>query len=166
MKQIEKQLTKKDPGTREDTGTREVVTPERRAFLDAAFQEHLGAEIAGDLSAIVASYSKDGHLNFNGVLYDTPERLTGFHRDFGFDGRGMLAGLDGEIVHLFYTYDCVIVEYIVRGTVEVALRDAPVGRPVAFPMCVIYQFDEAGKLASERVYTDSGALLPEPILPL
>ena len=49
---------------------------------------------------------------------------------------------------------------------EVALRDAPVGRPVAFPMCVIYQFDEAGKLASERVYTDSGALLPEPILPL
>ena len=78
----------------------------------------------------------------------------------------MLAGLDGEIVHLFYTYDCVIVEYIVRGTVEVALRDAPVGRPVAFPMCVIYQFDEAGKLASERVYTDSGALLPEPILPL
>ncbi len=166
MKQIEKQLTKKGPGTREDTGTREVVTPERRAFLDAAFQEHLGAEIAGDLSAIVASYSKDGHLNFNGVLYDTPERLTGFHRDFGFDGRGMLAGLDGEIVHLFYTYDCVIVEYIVRGTVEVALRDAPVGRPVAFPMCVIYQFDEAGKLASERVYTDSGALLPEPILPL
>ena len=34
----------------------------------------------------------------------------------------MLAGLNGEIVHLFYTYDCVIVEYIVRGTVEVALR--------------------------------------------
>ena len=80
MKQTEKQLAKKDPGTRE------VVTPERRAFLDASFQEHLGAEIAGDLSAIVASYSKDGHLNFNGVLYDTPERLTGFHRDFGSAG--------------------------------------------------------------------------------
>ncbi len=93
MKQIEKQLIKKD------TGTREVVTPERRAFLDAAFQEHLRAEIAGDLQAIVASYSKGGHLNFNGVLYDTPERLTAFHRDFGFDGRGMLSGIDGALVH-------------------------------------------------------------------
>ena len=160
MQRIETQLTKKDPGTKG------VVTPERRAFLDAAFQEHLGAEIAGDLSAIVATYAKDGHLNFNGTLYETPEQLTGFHRNFGFDGRGILAGLNGEIVRMLHTYDCVIVEYIVRGTVDVVLHDAPAGRPVAFPMCVIYQFDEAGKLASERVYTDSGALLPEPILPL
>ncbi len=160
MKPIERQRGEKDPEIRP------VVTPERRAFLDAAFQAHLGAELAGDLSAIVATYSKGGHLNFNGVIYDTPERLTAFHRDFGFDGRGMISGLAGEIVRRFFTYDSVIVEYITRGTVEIALGDAPVGRSVAFPMCVIYQFDDAGKLASERVYTDSGALLPEPILPL
>ena len=67
MKQIQKQLSKKDPELLP------VATPERRAFLDAAFQAHLGAELAGDLSAIVATYSKNGHLNFNGVLYDTPE---------------------------------------------------------------------------------------------
>ena len=58
----------------------------------------------------------------------------------------------------------MIVEYIIRGRVEIALGDAPVGRSVAFPMCVIYQFDEAGKLASERVYADSGGLLPQPII--
>ena len=40
------------------------------------------------------------------------------------------------------------------------------GRAVAFPMCVIYRFDEAGKLLSERGYADSGALLPQPVLPL
>ena len=142
------------------------VGPQRQAFLDAALKEHLGAEIAGDIEAIVASYAPGGHLNFNGVLYDTPERLAGFHRNFGFDGRGILSGLGGDIVRRLYTHDSVIVEYLVRGTVEVPLRGAPVGRPVTFPMCVIYQFDEAGKLASERVYTDSGALLPEPILPL
>ena len=50
MKQTEKQLIKKDPESLP------VVTPERRAFLDAAFQAHLGAELAGDLSAIIATY--------------------------------------------------------------------------------------------------------------
>ncbi len=160
MEQTEKQRSKKE------TEIPPVVTPERRAFLDAAFQAHLGAELAGDLSAIVATYSKNGHLNFNGVLYDTPEQLTGFHRDFGFDGQGMIGGLNGEIVQLHHTYDSVIVEYIIRGTVEIALGDAPVGRSVEFPMCVIYQFDEAGKLASERVFADSGGLLPQPIMPI
>ena len=104
MKQVEKQLGKNDPEIRP------VVTPERRAFLDAVFQTHLCAELAGDLSAIVATYSKNGHLNFNGVLYDTPEQLTGFHRDFGFDGQGMIGGLDGEILQLHHIYDTVIVE--------------------------------------------------------
>jgi len=160
MNQIEKQLSKKDPEILP------VVTLERRAFLDAAFQAHLGAELAGDLSAIVATYSKNGHLNFNGVLYDTPEQLTAFHRDFGFDGQGMIGGLDGEILQLHHSYDSVIVEYLIRGTAKVAFGDAPAGGAVAFPMCVIYQFDEAGKLASERVYTGLGALLPQPILPL
>ncbi len=160
MNQTEKQLIKKDPGILP------VVTPERRAFLDAAFQAHLRAELVGDLAAIVATYSQNGHLNFNGVLYDTPEQLTAFHRDFGFDGQGMIGGLDGEIVQLHHTYDSVIVEYVIRGTVEIALGDAPVGRSVAFPMCVMYQFDEAGKLASERVYADSGGLLPQPIMPI
>jgi predicted ester cyclase len=143
-----------------------VVGPERRAFLEAALHAHLGAELAGDLPAIVDTFSKGGHLNFNGVVYDTPERLTTFHKDFGWDGRGMLSGLAGEIVHLLYTHDSVVVEYLVRATVAVALCGAPAGRPVSFPMCVVYEFDEAGKLASERGYADSAALLPQPILPL
>ena len=144
----------------------EVVGPERQAFLDGALQEHLGAELAGDVPAIVASYAPGGHLNFNGVIYDTPERLAAFHRNFGWDGQGALSGLAGEIVRRLYTYDSVVVEYVLRGTVEVPLLGAPVGRPVEFPMCVIYQFDEAGKLASERAYTDFGALLPDPSLEL
>lgn len=157
---VEEQLSKhRSEGTA-------VVGPERRAFLEAALHEHLAAELAGDLSAIVDTYSQGGHLSFNGVVYDTPGRLRAFHREFGWDGRGMISGLGGEIVHLVYTHDSVIVEYLVHGTVEVSLCDAPVGRPVSFPMCVIYEFDEAGKLASERAYTDSAALLPKPILPL
>ena len=157
---VEEQLTKhRTEGT-------EVVGPERRAFLEAALHEHLAAELAGDVPAIVGTFSKSGQLSFNGVVYDTPEKMARFHKDFGWDGHGMLSDIGGEIRHLRYTHDSVIVEYLVHATVAVPLRGAPAGRPVSFPICTIYEFDEAGKLVSERSYMDSAALLPEPILSL
>ena len=57
----------------------------------------------------------------NGVLYDTPEKLASFHRNFGFDGRGMISDIGGEIVQIFYTFDAVVVEFVMRGTVSAAL---------------------------------------------
>ena len=139
------------------------VSPQRRAFLDAALMSHLGPEVAGNVSGIIASYARGGHLDFNGALYDTPERLASFHRNFGFDGRGMLSDISGEVVHIHYTFDAVIVEYAMRGTVAVTLAGASAGRSVTFTACGVYCFDEEGKLTSERIYLDTGNLLPEPI---
>jgi hypothetical protein len=34
------------------------------------------------------------------------------------------------------------------------------GRAVAVPMCIVYCFDEAGKLSEERVYIDEARMLP------
>jgi len=146
-----------------DAEVARAVSPERRAFLDAALMSHLGPEVTGNVPGITDSYATGGHLNFNGVLYDTPETITSFHRNFGFDGRGMIADLGADLVHTYYTYDAVIVEYAMRGTVAVALDGASAGRPVTFNSCVVYCFDEAGKLMSERIYLDTGNLLPEPI---
>src|ERR1051325_5265259 len=100
-----------------DAEVARMVTPERRAFLDSALMAHVGPEITGNLPGITASYASGGHLNFNGMIYDTPEKLTLFHRNFGFDGQGMIADLRGEIIHIHYTFDAVVVEYIMRGTV-------------------------------------------------
>ncbi len=149
--------------TTTDAEVARAVSPQRRAFLDAALMSHLGPEVAGNVSAIVASYARGGHLNFNGMLYDTPETLTSFHRNFGFDGHGMIADLAGDIVYIHYAYDAVIVEYVMRGTVAVALGGAPAGRPATVTVCGVYCFDEEGKLTSERIYLDTGHLLPEPI---
>jgi hypothetical protein len=146
-----------------DAEVARAVSPQRRAFLDAALMSHLGPEVAGDVAGITDSYATGGHLNFNGVLYDTPETLTSFHRNFGFDGRGMISDLGADLVHIYYTFDAVIVEYAMRGTVDVTLGGASAGRPVTFNSCGIYCFDEAGKLTWERVYLDTGNLLPEPI---
>ncbi len=146
-----------------DADVARPVSPQRRVFLDAALMSHLGPEVAGNVPGITDSYAPGGHLDFNGVRYDTPETLTSFHRNFGFDGRGMISGLGGDVLHIHYTFDTVIVEYAMRGTVAVALGGAPAGRPVTFNACGVYRFDDAGKLTSERIYLDTGNLLPEPI---
>lgn len=145
-----------------DAEVARTVSPERRAFLEEAVMSHLGAEVGGNVPGIVNSYAAGGHLNFNGALYDTPQTLTSFHRNFGFDGRGMISGLGADIVHIHYTFNAVSVEYAMRGTVAVSLAGAAPGRPVSFNACGVYCFDEAGKLTSERVYLDTGNLLPEP----
>jgi acyl-CoA-binding protein len=146
-----------------DAEVARAVSPQRRAFLEAALMAHLGPEVAGNVPGITDSYATDGHLNFNGVLYDTPETLTSFHRNFGFDGQGMISNMGADLVHIHYTYAAVTVEYVQRGTVAVPLNGAPAGRPVTFTSCVVYCFDEEGKLTSERVYLDTGNLLPEPM---
>jgi diazepam-binding inhibitor (GABA receptor modulator, acyl-CoA-binding protein) len=146
-----------------DAEVARAVSPQRRAFLDAALRSHIGPEVTGNVPGITASYATGGHLNFNGVLYDTPETLTSFHRNFGFDGRGMISDLGADLVHVHYTFDAVIVEYAMRGTVAVTLGGASAGRKVTFNSCVVYCFDEAGKLTSERIYLDTGNLLPKPI---
>lgn len=146
-----------------DAEVARAVTPERRAFLEEAFMSHLGPEIGGNVASIVDSYAAGGHLNFNGVVYDTPQALDAFHRNLGFDGRGVISGIGGEILHMHYKFNAVIVEYILRGRVGIPLGGTPAGRPVELHVCGVYCFDEAGKLSSERIYFDTGKLLPEPI---
>jgi len=149
-----------------DSDVARAVDPQRRAFLEDAFMMHLGPEVGGNVPGIVDSYAEGGHLNFNGVVYDTPQALTAFHRNFGFEGHGMIADLNGDIVHMHYTFDTVIVEYVMRGKVGASLGGAPAGRPVTLHVCGVYCFDDEGKLASERIYLDTGKLLPEPIIRL
>jgi hypothetical protein len=149
--------------TATDAEVARAVGPERRAFLEEAFMTHLGPEVAGNVQAITDSYAKGGHLNFNGVLYDTPQALTSFHQSFGFDGHGVLSGIGADIDHIHYVFDAVIVEYTMRAKVAVPLGGAPAGRPVTLNVCGVYCFDEQGKLSSERIYLDTGKLLPEPI---
>jgi len=146
-----------------DAEVARAVSPERRAFLEEAFMSHLGPEVVGDVAGIVRSYAEGGHLNFNGVLYDTPHKLASFHRSFGFDGHGMLGDLSADLDHIHYTYGAVIVEYVMRGTVADASQAVAARRPVTLNVCGVYCFDEQGKLTSERIYLDTGSLLPQPV---
>ncbi len=139
------------------------VSAERKAFLDAAFKAHLSAAINQDISAILDTYAEGGYLNFNGVIYDTPEKLAAFHLGFGLTNKGMLADLERVILTKSFTHDSVIIEYRVKCTVEIP--EGSTARRTEMRSLTIYQFDANGKLMSERAFNDTGAILPEPIVP-
>lgn len=141
----------------------ECISVRRKAFLDQAFETHLNAEIKGDIPAVVATYAEKGHLNYNGVLYDTPEKLAAFHVGFGFSNKGMLADLDGKILNKTYMFDSLAVEFRVHCTVE--LPPGTPARRIEMSSLTIYQFNDEGKIVSERAFNDTGAILPEPVVP-
>ena len=49
------------------------------------------------------------------------------------------------------------------GTITAELGGAPAGRRMSTPACGVYEFDEDGALASERIYMDTGNWLAQPI---
>src|SRR5262245_14266476 len=54
----------------------------------------------------------------------------------------------------------VILEVVIRGHHLGSWRGlAPTGRPIAFPLCGIYTFDEDDRLAGEKIYYDRATVL-------
>lgn len=126
----------------------------------AALDAHVGAENLHDVDAIMDTFSADAVLELNGVGYDTPEAIRGFHEAFGFGEKGALTDLQIVESRRSFTDDGIVVEGTVRGRHTGPMGPlAPTGKDVAMPYCVIYQFDDAGKLYSERAYVDTTALL-------
>jgi hypothetical protein len=58
-----------------------------------------------------------------------------------------------EVTQRHMSTDSVIAEHVLHFT-------NTKGQPVAVPMCIVYCFDEAGKLCEERVYIDEARMMP------
>ena len=58
------------------------------------------------------------------------------------------------------TDEAIVLEVIIRGTRLGGWRGLPPrGRRVEFPLCGVYTFDPANRLAGERIYYDRGTVL-------
>ncbi len=67
-----------------------------------------------------------------------------------------------DITRRLVSEDGVALEVRVSGTHLGPWRGLPpTGRPVSFPLCGLYTFDEDGKLAGERIYYDRGYVLQQ-----
>ena len=139
-----------DPGSEGTQASRE----ERLAIVE----EHVEQENRHDLDGIMATFGDDPWYRDEG---------QGEHHD-GHDGVRAhyeelvraLPDLHIDVQERHVTADHVILEVVLSGTHTGEWNGLPgTGRPVEFPVCSVFAFDDQNKLAGERIYYDRATLL-------
>jgi ketosteroid isomerase-like protein len=120
----------------------------------AALAAHVAAENAHDIDALMATFAPDAVMEVNQRRFDTPDAIRRAHERMGFgpDGAGGISDLRVVEGRRTLTDDGIVVEG------RITARATATGGEVVLPYCVIYQFDAAGLLYSERAYLDLRAL--------
>jgi predicted ester cyclase len=73
---------------------------------------------------------------------------------------GALPDLAIDIKHRHVSGDAIVLEVVISGTHGGAWRGLPAtARRLEFPLCAVYTFDAADRLAGERIYYDRGTVL-------
>jgi ketosteroid isomerase-like protein len=132
-----------------------AVTDIQQAACQRCLAEHIGAENAHDVDAIMRTYADGAVVEVNGQRFQSTAEIRRLHATLGFGGAGTL----GEIVYRegrrFIAGDTTIVEGALEAVHVADYGPLPAtGRKVAIPFCAIYEFAQNAKLRSERVYLD------------
>ena len=124
--------------------------------------EHLRAENAHDVDAIMRTFSDDPIFILNGNTFSGRDAVRGMYESFGFGGQGGFARIQVETVRRFVSDEAVVVEAVLRAEHTNAWQGIPAtGRTIEVPLCAIFPFDEAGRLRGERVYLDGAIMLKQ-----
>ena len=123
-------------------------------------EEHIRAENAHDLDAIMQTFGKHPTFVLNGNTFTGQESVRAMYEDFGFGVRGGFANLHVEIQRRHMSDDAVILEATLSREHANTWQGIPATRrKFELPVCAVFPFDEEGKLAGERVYLDAALLL-------
>ncbi len=121
--------------------------------------QHLAAENAHDLDAIVATYGKDPTVVINGQVFAGRDAIRMFHERFGFGANGSFSDVCVTELRRYPSDGAIILELTLSGRHTAKWQGlAPTGRRFEVPVCTVYLFDTSGLLSGERVYFDAGAL--------
>src|SRR4029450_3992296 len=105
------------------------------------------------------TFSKDTQVVYNGIPFPNAEAIRQIHVALGFDSKGALEGLRVNPEREHFTDDEIGIEGHLSGKhVGPFFGFEPTGLDVQIPYVTFYRFDAAGKLASERVVLNLGAL--------
>ncbi len=142
-----------------------MLTP-RQEKMAALFEEHVGAELAGDLATTMATMSAEPHLNHvptmaGGVGRDQVhafyrDHLVGkfFPPDVVMTGVSRTVGEDRIVEELFITFThTTVIDWLLPGV-------APTGRPVELAVCVVVGF-EGDLISHEHIYWDQAGVLAQ-----
>jgi steroid delta-isomerase-like uncharacterized protein len=124
----------------------------------ALVEEHVSRENAHDLPGIMATFGYGAWYDDEpwGEHHDGRDAVRGYYEDL----LTSLPDLRIDIKHCLAAEEGVALEVQITGTQLGAWRGLPpTGRPVKFPLCGLFSFDDEGKLAGERIYYDRGSVL-------
>lgn len=124
--------------------------------------EHLDAEARYDLDAIMNTFEQEAEVMINGQVFSGPDRIRKFHQRLGFDQDGGFSDLKVGERHRYLHDEAIIIEQRLSGTHTGTWQGiSATGRSFEVPVCTVYTFGKANKLAGERVYFDSALLLKQ-----
>jgi steroid delta-isomerase-like uncharacterized protein len=135
-----------------------ALPPERLAARLATVHEHVRAENAHDLDAIMSTFGDsadydDGPWSEHHAGHDAV-------RSYYAELMRSVPDLKIDVQRENVSQDAVILEVVIRGTHAGPWRGLPgTGRPIAVPLCAIYAFDDRDRLASESIYYDRATVL-------
>ena len=117
----------------------------------ATIEEHVRGENARDMDVVMGTFSDSDQASvvYNGIPTTGHAKIRRSYEirlnalpDFRF-----------EVKQRHFSADSLIAEHVLHFTNKK-------GQLVEVPMCIVYCFDEAGKLSEERVYIDEVRMMP------
>jgi steroid delta-isomerase-like uncharacterized protein len=125
-------------------------------------EEHLRAENAHDVDAIMATFGQQPFFQLNATALDGAETIRSMYGGFGFGEQGSFSNLKAEMKKQHVADDTIITEVRLSGKHTDTWQGIPAtGREFEIPLIAIFEFDSDGKLAAERVYFDGALMLQQ-----
>lgn len=140
-----------------------ALSAEQEAMI-ALFQQHVGAELGGDLETTLNTMGDDPHLNHvptmaggvgrEGVRAFYRDHLVGkfFPPDVKMTSVSSTVGQDQIVEEIFISFThSTIIDWLLPGV-------APTGKPVEMAVAVVVGFKN-GKISHEHIYWDQAGVL-------
>jgi steroid delta-isomerase-like uncharacterized protein len=129
-----------------------------RSARIAIVEQHVRLENEHDLEGVLDTFGDTAQYDDEpwGEHYNGRDGVRLFYEQL----MKALPDLEIEIQRRHITEDAILLEVVIRGTHLGGWRGLPATRRrVEFPLCGIYTFDSANRLAGERIYYDRGTVL-------
>lgn len=136
------------------------LTDSRIATRLAAVDEHVRAETAHEMDALVATFGDRPFWDDIGATerHEGREGIRAYYADLfaGFPDFSL------EVRRRHLAADAVILEVVAHGTHTGAWKGIEsTGRRVGFPVCVVFTFDATDRIEAETVYYDRMTVLAQ-----
>jgi hypothetical protein len=128
----------------------------------ALVEEHLRAENAHDVNAIMVTFGSRPKFVLNGASIDGRDGIENLYAGFGFADSGAFSNLSLKLMARHVAEDSITVEVMLSGRHVGDFQGiAATNRTFELPLCAVITFDAEEKMAGERVYFDGSLLLKQ-----